>query len=55
MNARVKKGLIVAGVVTGVLGAVAYTVGKYGVGSLAQLASLVVVFWVACSCVKSWL
>jgi aerobic C4-dicarboxylate transport protein len=31
----------------GVLGAVAYTVGEYGVGSLKQLASLVVVFWAA--------
>src|SRR5271170_366822 len=31
----------------GVLGAVAYTVGKYGVRSLEQLASLVVVFWIA--------
>ena len=31
----------------GVLGAVAYTVGQYGVGSLRQLASLVVLFWFA--------
>ncbi|MCW6510075.1 C4-dicarboxylate transporter DctA [Lichenifustis flavocetrariae] len=40
-------GLIVRVAPLGVLGAVAYTVGKYGVGSLAQLASLVIVFWVA--------
>jgi aerobic C4-dicarboxylate transport protein len=40
-------GLIVRLAPLGVLGAVAYTVGEYGVGSLAQLASLVVVFWVA--------
>ena len=31
----------------GVLGAVAYTVGRYGVGSLEQLASLVALFYVA--------
>jgi aerobic C4-dicarboxylate transport protein len=31
----------------GVLGAVAYTVGQYGVGSLRQLISLVALFWVA--------
>jgi aerobic C4-dicarboxylate transport protein len=31
----------------GVLGAVAYTVGRYGVGSLKQLASLVVLFYVS--------
>jgi aerobic C4-dicarboxylate transport protein len=30
-----------------VLGAVAFTVGKYGVGSLEQLVSLVAVFWIA--------
>ncbi len=40
-------GLIVRLAPLGVLGAVAYTVGEYGVGSLRQLASLVVVFWVA--------
>ena len=38
-------GLIVRLAPLGVLGAVAYTVGKYGVHSLEQLASLVVVFW----------
>ena len=31
----------------GVLGAVAYTVGKYGVGSLQQLVSLVVLYYAA--------
>ncbi len=40
-------GLIVRLAPLGVLGAVAYTVGEYGVGSLEQLASLVVVFWAA--------
>jgi aerobic C4-dicarboxylate transport protein len=40
-------GLIVRLAPLGVLGAVAYTVGQYGVGSLQQLASLVVLFWVA--------
>src|SRR5271168_438093 len=40
-------GLIVRLAPLGVLGAVAYTVGKYGVGSLEQLASLVVVFYVS--------
>ncbi len=40
-------GLIVRLAPLGVLGAVAYTVGQYGVRSLEQLASLVVVFWVA--------
>jgi aerobic C4-dicarboxylate transport protein len=40
-------GLIVWLAPLGVLGAVAYTVGEYGVGSLRQLASLVVVFWAA--------
>jgi aerobic C4-dicarboxylate transport protein len=40
-------GLIVRLAPLGVLGAVAYTVGEYGVGSLKQLASLVVVFWFA--------
>jgi aerobic C4-dicarboxylate transport protein len=38
-------GLIVRVAPLGVLGAVAYTVGQYGVGSLEQLASLVVLFW----------
>jgi aerobic C4-dicarboxylate transport protein len=40
-------GLIVRLAPLGVLGAVAYTVGQYGVGSLRQLLSLVVLFWVA--------
>ena len=40
-------GLIVRLAPLGVLGAVGYTVGQYGVGSLRQLASLVVLFWVA--------
>jgi aerobic C4-dicarboxylate transport protein len=40
-------GLIVRLAPLGVLGAVAYTVGLYGVHSLEQLASLVVVFWIA--------
>jgi aerobic C4-dicarboxylate transport protein len=40
-------GLIVRLAPLGVLGAVAYTVGEYGVGSLRQLASLVVLFWFA--------
>ena len=40
-------GLIVRVAPLGVLGAVAYTVGQYGVGSLEQLASLVAVFWIA--------
>jgi aerobic C4-dicarboxylate transport protein len=40
-------GLIVRLAPLGVLGAVAYTVGEYGVGSLKQLASLVVLFWAA--------
>jgi aerobic C4-dicarboxylate transport protein len=40
-------GLIVRVAPLGVLGAVAYTVGQYGVGSLRQLISLVVLFWVA--------
>jgi aerobic C4-dicarboxylate transport protein len=38
-------GLIVRLAPLGVLGAVAYTVGQYGVGSLRQLLSLVVLFW----------
>ena len=40
-------GLIVRVAPLGVLGAVAYTVGQYGIHSLEQLASLVVVFWIA--------
>src|ERR1700710_811796 len=40
-------GLIVRVAPLGVLGAVAYTVGKYGVGSLKQLASLVFLFYVS--------
>lgn len=39
-------GLIVRVAPLGVLGAVAYTVGKYGVGSLKQLLSLVALFYV---------
>jgi aerobic C4-dicarboxylate transport protein len=42
-------GLIVRVAPLGVLGAVAYTVGKYGVGSLKQLVSLVVLFYAAVS------
>jgi aerobic C4-dicarboxylate transport protein len=38
-------GLIVRVAPLGVLGAIAYTVGKYGVGSLKQLASLVALFY----------
>ena len=40
-------GLIVLMAPFGVLGAVAYTVGQYGVGSLRQLVSLVALFWIA--------
>jgi aerobic C4-dicarboxylate transport protein len=40
-------GLIVRVAPLGVLGAVAYTVGRYGVGSLQQLVSLVLLFYVA--------
>ena len=40
-------GMIVRLAPLGVLGAVAYTVGQYGIGSLQQLASLVIVFWIA--------
>jgi aerobic C4-dicarboxylate transport protein len=42
-------GLIVRVAPLGVLGAVAYTVGKYGVGSLEQLVSLVVLYYLALS------
>src|SRR6201989_2221960 len=40
-------GLIVRLAPIGVLGAVAYTVGKYGVGSLKQLISLVALFYIS--------
>ena len=40
-------GLIVRVAPFGVLGAIAYTVGQYGVGSLRQLLSLVALFWVS--------
>jgi len=40
-------GLIVRVAPLGVLGAVAYTVGRYGVGSLKQLASLVALFYLS--------
>jgi aerobic C4-dicarboxylate transport protein len=40
-------GLIVRLAPLGVLGAIAYTVGQYGVGSLRQLLSLVALFWVS--------
>ena len=40
-------GLIVRLAPLGVLGAVAYTVGKYGVGSLKQLISLVALFYIS--------
>jgi aerobic C4-dicarboxylate transport protein len=40
-------GLIVRLAPFGVLGAIAYTVGEYGVGSLRQLLSLVALFWVS--------
>jgi len=40
-------GLIVRLAPIGVLGAVAYTVGRYGVGSLKQLVSLVILFYVS--------
>jgi len=40
-------GLIVRTAPLGVLGAVAFTVGKYGIGSLQQLVSLVLLFYVA--------
>jgi aerobic C4-dicarboxylate transport protein len=42
-------GLIVRVAPLGVLGAVAYTVGRYGVGSLRQLLSLVVLYYIALS------
>jgi aerobic C4-dicarboxylate transport protein len=40
-------GLIVRVAPLGVLGAVAYTVGRYGIGSLKQLVSLVALFYVS--------
>ncbi|MDR3517042.1 MAG: C4-dicarboxylate transporter DctA [Azospirillaceae bacterium] len=40
-------GLVVRFAPFGVLGAIAYTVGQYGVASLHQLLTLVAVFWVA--------
>src|ERR1700726_1042788 len=40
-------GLIVRLAPLGVLGAVAYTVGKYGIGSLKQLVSLVALFYIS--------
>ncbi len=40
-------GLIVRLAPLGVLGAVAYTVGRYGIGSLKQLISLVLIFYVS--------
>jgi aerobic C4-dicarboxylate transport protein len=40
-------GLIIRLAPLGVLGAVAFTVGQYGIGPLEQLASLVALFWVA--------
>jgi aerobic C4-dicarboxylate transport protein len=40
-------GLVVRTAPLGVLGAVAYTVGKYGIGSLKQLLSLVLIFYVS--------
>jgi aerobic C4-dicarboxylate transport protein len=40
-------GLIVRTAPLGVLGAVAYTVGQYGIGSLQQLVALVVLFYVS--------
>jgi len=40
-------GLIVRVAPLGVLGAVAYTVGRYGVGSLKQLVSLVIIFYLS--------
>jgi aerobic C4-dicarboxylate transport protein len=40
-------GLIVRLAPLGVLGAVAYTVGRYGIGSLQQLLSLVLIFYVS--------
>jgi len=42
-------GFIVRLAPLGVLGAVAFTVGKYGVGTLGQLSMLVVLFYVTCA------
>ena len=41
-------GFIVRLAPLGVLGAIAFTVGKYGVGSLAQLGMLVLIFYLSC-------
>jgi len=46
-------GLIVRLAPLGVLGAVAYTVGKYGVGSLKQLISLVALFYISVATASS--
>ncbi len=46
-------GLIVRVAPLGVLGAVAYTVGRYGVGSLKQLISLVLIFYARSLCLCS--
>jgi aerobic C4-dicarboxylate transport protein len=32
----------------GAFGAMAYTIGKYGIGSLAQLAQLIICFYITC-------
>ena len=40
-------GLIIKLAPLGVLGAIAFTVGKYGIGSLKQLGMLVVLFYAA--------
>ena len=42
-------GLIIKLAPLGVLGAIAFTVGKYGVGSLKQLGMLVLIFYVTCA------
>ena len=42
-------GFIVRLAPLGVLGAIAFTVGKYGVGSLAQLGMLVLIFYASCA------
>jgi aerobic C4-dicarboxylate transport protein len=42
-------GLIIKLAPLGVLGAIAFTVGKYGVGSLKQLGLLVLIFYVTCA------
>ena len=40
-------GIIIAGTALGVLGAIAFTVGQYGIGSLKQLGMLVALFYVS--------